>query len=120
MSYKVNNSLEERQKKFQEYSQKNPDKIAIIIEQGPNSQLKQLDRPEVLINQDKQGIDLITFLKQKLCLPEQSHLNSIYIIEPTSKCVLNGNDNLREFYDKHKNEEDGFLYLQYQRQEFFG
>ncbi|CAD8185503.1 unnamed protein product [Paramecium pentaurelia] len=117
LSYKDNNSFEERKEKFQIYQQKHPTKIPLIIERHPKCTLKLLDRPEVLIDETQKGTKLLQILQEKL--QENSKNCSIFIFYTNTNTQFPLESQMKEAAQNHK-DEDGFLYLTYNNQETLG
>ncbi|CAK87182.1 unnamed protein product (macronuclear) [Paramecium tetraurelia] len=124
-TYKDVIPLEERKEKYNYYKQKYPKCVPIILQRQNNCNLIFLDRPEVLLDEEKTGNQLIQYLKDQL--KEKSLNNSFYVYFTTTDnegnsqdTMLQMEDKIKQIAEKYKDKEDGFLYLKYDYQQTFG
>jgi len=104
--------LEESEKVKEKY----PDRIPIIIEKDPNSQIKEIDRNKFLVPNDLTAQHLIFIINKRLELTKEQ---TIFMLVD-GKTSIAGETPLTEIYEKYKDKEDGYLYVVYTSQLAWG
>jgi len=104
--------LEESQKVREKY----PDRIPIIIEKDPNSQMKTIDRTKFLVPNDLTAQHLIFIIRKRLELDK----NETVFMLVDGKTSIAGETALQEIYEKFKDKSDGYLYIVYTSQLAWG
>ncbi len=88
---------------------KYPDRIPIIIEKDSSSQIKEIDKTKFLVPNDLTVQHLIFIIRKRLELSKEASLFMLV----NGKTSVTGETGLQEIYEKHKDKEDGYLYIVY-------
>ena len=105
-----------RKEECEKVKEKYPDRIPIIIEKDPNSQVKEIDRTKFLVPNDLTAQHLIFIIRKRL---ELSKEETIFMLVD-GKSTIAGETALQDIYDKYKDKEDGYLYIVYTSQLAWG
>jgi hypothetical protein len=108
--FKKENSLKNRQLKLQNFKNKFPDRIPLIIQKYKNSTLPEYQKDKFLVPDFFTMNDLINDLKKRFDIGAEFEL-ILYFNE--DEYVESKNLSIAEIYDQYKDQEDGFLYLYY-------
>lgn len=113
MSFKLENSFEERRKESERVLKKYPDRIPVICEKARTSKIKECLTKKYLLPKDLQ-IGMLSFvIKKRLNMDPET---AIFIL-------INGkmvsNTKAEEIYQREK-DKDGFLYAVYSEENVFG
>ena len=113
-SFLASYSLEKRKSQVEAIRNTYPDRIPIVIDRAPNTQIAEIKRHKFLVPSD---ITVSKFLYEILKHIEIDKSQSLFIfinnfIPPAGALVM-------DFYEKHK-AEDGFLYVLYAGENTFG
>ena len=115
--FKLQNSdVKKRKEECQKVREKYPDRIPIIIEKDPNSQIKEMDRTKFLVPNDLTAQHLIFIIRKRL---ELSKEETIFMLVD-GKTTIAGETALQDIYDKYQDKEDGYLYIVYTSQLAWG
>ena len=114
-SYKSLKPLKERKEEYQKVIDQNPEKVAIIVENDPRSDIADIEKKKFLIKEDMNLTQFQKIIRNRLKMDEKEALFFL----ANGKTSLAGNFTIREIYDKYK-DEDGFLYIAYSSQEVWG
>jgi hypothetical protein len=116
-SYEQQFSLERRKKECQKILEYWSDKIPIIAERAPYSNLGVIPKSKILCPNDTTIGQLKSNLQKKLMMDKRENL---YLFISNNKNSIPSNQSLvRDVYEKNKSE-DGFLYISYKEHETFG
>ncbi|CAK9297922.1 unnamed protein product [Gordionus sp. m RMFG-2023] len=112
--YKEENAFSKRKSESEKILQKYPDRIPIIIEKIPYSDVPEIDRHKYLVPQDISVAQLIWIIRKRLNISSDKSMNIF-----ANKTIPNSTVLLNELYYQHK-DEDGFLYISYTAENAFG
>eukprot|EP00340_Litonotus_pictus_P006292 CAMPEP_0170517642 /NCGR_PEP_ID=MMETSP0209-20121228/3559_1 /TAXON_ID=665100 ORGANISM="Litonotus pictus, Strain P1" /NCGR_SAMPLE_ID=MMETSP0209 /ASSEMBLY_ACC=CAM_ASM_000301 /LENGTH=124 /DNA_ID=CAMNT_0010802937 /DNA_START=1 /DNA_END=376 /DNA_ORIENTATION=- len=111
-----NPDSKKRKEESDKVREKYPDRIPIIIEKDPNSQIKEIDRTKFLVPNDLTAQHLIFIIRKRLELGKEE---TIFMLVD-GKSSIAGETALQDIYDKYKDKEDGYLYIVYTSQLAWG
>ncbi|CAD8061380.1 unnamed protein product [Paramecium sonneborni] len=113
--YKAQHKLEDRKKRVQQYKEKYPEMTPMVVQKHPKAKIVSLTRPQFLVNQTVKFSDFKNQIRAKLQLSPQQTL-FFYC----GNNIISDDISLQELYNKYKDKEDEFLYLNYSDCEVFG
>ncbi len=88
-----------------------PEKIPIICEKDPKCRdLQDIDKTKFLVSNDLSVAQFHFMIRKKLNIQEDK--SSFYLLV-NGDFAISGDSLLSDIYQKHKNPEDGFLYMLY-------
>ena len=93
-----------------------PDKIPIICEKDPKSEINNIDKTKYLVPNDLTVAQFSFMIRKRLQLPE----NEAFFLLAKGKYTLTGDMNLIDVYKKYSDSEDGFLYIAYASKVIWG
>ena len=103
----VSKRKEECDKILKEY----PERIPIICEKDPKcTNIQEIDKTKFLVSNDLTVAQFHFMIRKKLNLIDEQ--SSFYLLV-NGDYAINGDIPLVDIYQKHKNPEDGFLYILY-------
>jgi GABA(A) receptor-associated protein len=109
--------LEKRIEDCKETLNKHPNRIPVICEKAPNSKFQTtINKTKYLCPIDMTVSQFTFLIRQKLNLSQGA---TIYFLTGDN-VTLTGNQYMSEVYQNHKDKEDGFLYITYASEVFFG
>ncbi len=111
--YKKDNNFEYRLNESKRIIEKNPDKIPIIIEKSDNCEF-QIDKTKYLVPSDFKIQQLIYVIRKRIKIKDSETI-FIYI----NNILPKSNTCIGEIYEDNK-DEDGFLYINYSKENTFG
>ena len=111
--YKKDNNFEYRLNESKRIIEKNPDKIPIIIEKSDNCEFK-IDKTKYLVPSDFKIQQLIYVIRKRIKIKDSETI-FIYI----NNILPKSNTCIGEIYEDNK-DEDGFLYINYSKENTFG
>ena len=107
--YKTEVSLEERKQEANRIINQYPNRMPVICECLPNSNLPALNKTKFLVPGDMTVANFQFLIRKHIDLNE---LSALYLI--TKKGItITGDKTMREIYNIHRDREDNFLYLFY-------
>lgn len=112
MNFKFKEQNPEVQKRKGESSkirEKYPDRIPIICEKDPKSKMKDVDKTKYLVPNDLTVSQFSFIIRKRL---EMSKDAALFLLV-SGKHSITGDSSMSEIYEKHKDPEDGFLYIAY-------
>ncbi len=115
-NFKKEFSLEKRIKDYKEILKDYPNRIPVICERAPNAKFQIITKTKYLCPLDMTVTQFTFLIRQKLNLPQGA---TIYFLTGDN-VTLTGNQYMSEVYQSHKDKEDGFLYITYASEVFFG
>jgi GABA(A) receptor-associated protein len=108
--------IEVRRRNCLKLIEKNPDKIPIIFEKDPKSNIESFPKTRYLINKDLTVNHFLLLLRNKLKVDE----TSAFFLLVDGKIYITGDKTLQDIYIKYKDKKDGFLYLMYSTEQIWG
>ena len=103
-----NPDIEERRKECQKIRNHFPEKIPIICEKDPKSDIKDIDKTKYLIPGDLTVTQFNMMIRKRIKINQES---AFYLLA-NGKVSITGDSLLSEIYEKYK-DPDGFLYIAY-------
>ena len=114
--FKTEYTLEERKNMSKSILSKYPNRIPIICEKEPNSELPSLKKTRYLV-ENNIGINQFQYrIRKKLNIIQDS---ALFICTSKGKLLI-GDTNIMEVYNINKDKEDNFLYLYYVSEKVWG
>ena len=107
--FKAANSVQTRHQEALRILRKHPDRIPVICEKDPKSKMKALDKTKYLVPNDFSALQFNLLIRKNLDL---SQGYALFLIV-NKKYAMTGAETMIEVYDKHKDKEDEFLYINY-------
>ena len=115
--FKLENSDPDvRKKECEKIRVQFPEKIPIICEKDPKSNIKDIDKTKYLVPADLTVANFSGMIRKRIEIPEEA---AFYLLA-NGKSSLTGDKLLSEVYDSYKDPEDGFLYIAYASEETWG
>ena len=118
MEYKFKKSLSlpERMNQCHSLLIKNPSRIPVILEKDPLSKVSDIQKSKFLIQKD---ITVNQFIKMIRGLMEIGENEALFFVVK-GKYSISGEKTMGQIYNNYKDKEDGFLYITYSSEIFFG
>eukprot|EP00700_Malawimonas_jakobiformis_P001518 EC721655.1.p1 GENE.EC721655.1~~EC721655.1.p1 ORF type:complete len:123 (+),score=13.01 EC721655.1:89-457(+) len=112
--FRRDHPLEKRQQEAEKMRQKYPDRIPVICERAPKSDLPMIDKPKYLVPADLTVGQFVYVIRKRIKLaPEKAIFVFVNgVLPPTAALMSN-------LYEEQK-DEDGFLYVSYSGGNTFG
>ena len=107
--YKLEHTLEERQNESSRILREYPNRMPIICEKAPNSDLPNIKKTKYLVPSDMTVAQFHFLIRRNLDLNEAS---ALYLITPKG-LTLTGDKTIMEVYNINRDKQDHFLYLYY-------
>ena len=107
--YKLEHTLEERQNESSRILREYPNRMPIICEKAPNSDLPNIKKTKYLVPSDMTVAQFHFLIRRNLDLNEAS---SLFLITPKG-ITLTGDKTIMEVYNINRDKQDHFLYLYY-------
>ena len=114
--FKKKFTLEERKQECERIRGKFTDKIPVIVEKLPNSELPPMDRKKFLVPDDIILGQFIQIIRKRINLNSQS---SIFVFIGEQQKLISIGSPILTIYSENK-DEDGFLYVFYTSENTFG
>ena len=109
--YKKLNKLEDRISESHKIRKQYPDKIPIICERDPRSNLPDINKSKFLVPSDLTLEQFNYMIRRRMSSIDNDIL---YLLVDGEDCLYeDGNVTIEEIYNKYKNYQDGLLYLAY-------
>ena len=113
---KENNDVKVRKQLCDNLIKLYPEKIPIICEKDPRSEISDIKKTKYLIAKDLMVAQFNYIIRKNIELkPEQA----LYLLVDGKVSIVEEMI-LRDVYEKYANKEDGFLYIVYSANEYFG
>lgn len=112
--FQKENVLAERKSKAHRVVSKYPDRVPVICQREPKSNLSDMEKPKILVPKDLSVAQFIAIIRKRIQLQPQETM-FLFI---NNKLVQNG-ALMADVYD-HNKDEDGFLYVLYSSENYFG
>ena len=113
--YKKALNLEKRIEEFYKVKSSTNDKIPIICEKDPKSDIIEMEKTKFLVNPEMTVSSFNEIIRKKLNLDAKE---GIFLLVK-GKNVITGNQTMQEIYEHYK-DEDGFLYITYASESVWG
>ena len=107
--YKSEHSLEERQNEALRILREYTNRIPVICEKAPNSNIPSLKKTKYLVPSDMTVSQFQFLIRRNLDLNEAY---ALYLITSKEKTLI-GSQTIMEAYNINKDKQDNFLYLYY-------
>ena len=114
--YKINNSLDNRRSQFTKIKNNHPDGVPVILERAKGCTINKTIKTKYILSKELTMAELVKIIREKL---ELSPERAIFLLVD-GKHSLTGEGLMAEIYDKFKDKEDGFLYITYASEVFYG
>jgi GABA(A) receptor-associated protein len=113
-TYKEENSFDKRKAEGDKIRRKYPDRIPVIVEKAPNSNLKDLDKKKYLVPSDLTIGQFYFLIRKRIHLrPEDALFFFVNNVIPQTMTTMG------QLYQDH-HEEDQFLYIAYSEESVYG
>ena len=106
---KDNPDPEQRRKECDKIRNQFPEKIPIICEKDPKSNMKEIDKTKYLVPSDLTVTQFNMMIRKRIQINQES---AFYLLA-NGKISITGDSLLSEIYEKYKDPKDGFLYIVY-------
>ena len=106
---KENPDGEQRRKECEKIRNQFPEKIPIICEKDPKSNIRDIDKTKYLVPSDLTVSQFNMMIRKRIEIQQEA---AFYLLV-NGKTSITGDSLLSEIYDKNKDPEDGFLYIAY-------
>ena len=106
---KENSDPEQRKKDCDKIKQQFNDKIPIICEKDPKSNLKDIDKTKYLVPSDLTVSQFSFMIRKRIEIEKEA----AFFLLANGKHSITGDTLLSEIYEKYRDPEDGFLYIAY-------
>ena len=106
---KENSDVDQRKRECEKILAQFPEKIPIICEKDPKSNIKDIDKTKYLVPNDLTVSQFNLMIRKRIEIPQEA---AFYLLV-NGKNSLTGDAMLSEIYEKHKDPNDGFLYIAY-------
>ena len=118
--FKREKNLDERKQTGRNLKEKFPDKIPIILEKDPKTKLKEIDKSKFLVSKELTVANFLLMICKRMEIDPNSAI--VLMVKETAKTTrtLTADSCLRDIYEKYADKEDGFLYIIYTSQLFWG
>lgn len=114
--FKKRFTLEQRKEECQKMLEKFPDRIPVIVERLPNSDLPVMDRKKFLVPSDIVLGQFVQIIRKRINL---NPVNAIFTFIGDKHRLFNITELISVIYTENK-DEDGFLYVYYTSENTFG
>uniref|UniRef100_A0AC34QPS0 Uncharacterized protein n=1 Tax=Panagrolaimus sp. JU765 TaxID=591449 RepID=A0AC34QPS0_9BILA len=113
-TYKEENTFDKRRAEGEKIRRKYPDRIPVIVERAPNSNLRDLDKKKYLVPSDLTIGQFYFLIRKRIQLsPQESLFFFVNNIIPQTMTTMG------QLYQDH-HEEDLFLYIAYSEESVYG
>lgn len=114
LAFKQDHTLEYRTAEANKIKSKYPDRVPVIVEKVPNSQIEQIDKRKYLVPNDITIAQFMWIIRKRIdMVPEKALFLFVNRVVPSSAMTMG------DIYLAHK-DEDGFLYIMYSGENTFG
>jgi GABA(A) receptor-associated protein len=112
--FREENNLEQRKSEAEKIRNKYPDRIPVVVERVPNSQIPEIDKRKFLVPNDISVAQFMWIIRKRIQLPSEK---AIFLF--VNKTIPQSSSTMGQIYTNFK-DEDGFLYIAYSGENTFG
>ncbi|ELT96858.1 hypothetical protein CAPTEDRAFT_224511 [Capitella teleta] len=112
--FKEENTFEQRKNESAKIRGKYPERIPVIVEKAPNSQVPDIDKRKFLVPNDISVAQFMWIIRKRVKLPSEKAL-FLFV----GKVLPQSSASMGQIYEEHQ-DEDGFLYIAYSGENTFG
>jgi len=112
--FREENNLEQRKSEAEKIRNKYPDRIPVVVERVPNSQIPEIDKRKFLGPNDISVAQFMWIIRKRIQLPSEK---AIFLF--VNKTIPQSSSTMGQIYTNFK-DEDGFLYIAYSGENTFG
>jgi GABA(A) receptor-associated protein len=112
---KQNSNEEKRRQETIKIKEKYPDRVPIVCERDPRSDLADLDKSKYLCPMDMTVSQFSYLLRKRL----QFDKSTAFYLLVDGRTSITGDSSLKEIYDRYR-QDDGYLYICYSGQIIWG
>jgi len=112
--FREENNLEQRKSEAEKIRTKYPDRIPVVVERVPNSQIPEIDKRKFLVPNDISVAQFMWIIRKRIQLPSEK---AIFLF--VNKTIPQSSSTMGQIYTSFK-DEDGFLYIAYSGENTFG
>ena len=106
---KENSDVDQRKRECEKILAQFPEKIPIICEKDPKSNIREIDKTKYLVPADLTVSQFSFMIRKRIEIEKEA----AFFLLANGKHSITGDTLLSEIYDKYKDPEDGFLYIAY-------
>ncbi|XP_013417087.1 autophagy-related protein 8 [Lingula anatina] len=113
-TFKEENTFETRKCESDKIRSKYPDRIPVVVQKAPRSNIPEIDKEQFLVPSDLSVAQFMYIIRKRIELPPERNL-FLFVnkVLPTTSATMGS------IYEEHK-DEDGFLYVAYSGENTFG
>ncbi|KAK7500276.1 hypothetical protein BaRGS_00008499 [Batillaria attramentaria] len=112
--FKEQHTLEQRKAESGKIRTKYPERIPVIVEKEPKSQIQNIDKRKFLVPSDISVAQFMWIIRKRIQLPSEK---AIFLF--VGKVLPQSSASMGQVYEDHK-DEDGFLYVAFSGENTFG
>jgi len=112
--FKEEHTLEHRFQESSKIRTKYPERIPVIVEREPKSQIQAIDKRKFLVPSDISVAQFMWIIRKRIQLPSEK---AIFLF--VGKILPQSSASMGQIYQDHK-DVDGFLYIAYSGENTFG
>eukprot|EP00475_Leptophrys_vorax_P031229 TRINITY_DN4725_c0_g1_i4.p2 TRINITY_DN4725_c0_g1~~TRINITY_DN4725_c0_g1_i4.p2 ORF type:complete len:126 (-),score=28.64 TRINITY_DN4725_c0_g1_i4:352-729(-) len=113
-AFKKEHSLEKRKAEAERIREKYPDRIPVIVEKAPRSDISDIDKKKYLVPAELAVGQFVFIIRKRIKLhPEKAIFVFVNSVLPPTASLMSA------IYEEHK-DPDGFLYMTYSGETTFG
>lgn len=112
--FKEEHTFEQRKAEASKIRTKYPDRIPVVVEKAPNSQIVDIDKRKFLVPSDISVAQFMWIIRKRIQLPSEK---AIFLF--VGKVLPQSSASMGQIYEEHR-DEDGFLYVAYSGENTFG
>ncbi|XP_025076492.1 gamma-aminobutyric acid receptor-associated protein-like 2 [Pomacea canaliculata] len=112
--FKEQHTIEQRKSESTKIRTKYPERIPVIVEKDPKSQIQSIDKRKFLVPSDISVAQFMWIIRKRIQLPSEK---AIFLF--VGKVLPQSSASMGQVYEEHK-DEDGFLYIAYSGENTFG
>ena len=114
LPFKKDHTLEYRKTEAQKIRTKYPERVPVIVEKHPNSDIKQIDKRKYLVPNEITVSQFMWIIRKRIDMPPEK---AIFLF--VNKVIPGAAKSMGELYEEQM-DVDGFLYIQYSGENTFG
>ena len=107
--FKKEKDVEQRKLDCEKIRNQFPEKIPIICEKDPKSNIRDIDKTKYLVPQDLTVSQFSFMIRKRIEIPQEA----AFFLLVNGKTSIAGDCQLSDIYKLHKDPSDGFLYIAY-------